>query len=277
MNTIGTNFNDPSSIVKALHNQDALLCCVSGGATKFTPQKVLIDAAIEAGVKLFFASEFASDVPSPHYQIFPPEFVGDKIKVRHYLEEKAAANEIAYTAWNGGPFFDMCRFFVLFTIFVIHLAKDDLYSGLNKGVAGFDIPARKAKIFGSGNNLSCWTPVPVIATAAVNMLRNSDHILDRAIFVSGVEGLTQNSILAALEAETGDIFEVEHVDVKQIKRDAFTALERQELRQAVRGMTLNLNFNEEDSVANSWGKVENELVGVKAVGVREAVSDYLKP
>lgn len=69
----------------------------------------MIDAAIEAGVKLFFASEFVADVMSPHYQIFETHFAGDKIKVRKYLEEKAAAGNIAWTALNGGPFFDMCK------------------------------------------------------------------------------------------------------------------------------------------------------------------------
>ncbi len=50
-----------------------MLCCVPGGATKFGTQKLLIDASIEAGVKLFFASESAADVVSPHYQIFPTD------------------------------------------------------------------------------------------------------------------------------------------------------------------------------------------------------------
>lgn len=91
--------------MNALRNQDAVVCCVPGSATKFAPQKLLIDAAIEAGVKLFFAREFASNVLSPHYEVFPPQFVGDKVKVRKYLEKKAPAGEIAYTALNGGSFF----------------------------------------------------------------------------------------------------------------------------------------------------------------------------
>lgn len=69
---------------------------------------MLIDAAIEAEVKLFFASEYSANVMGPHYQVFPTEVVGDKVKVRQYLDEKAAAGEIAWTALNGGPFFDMC-------------------------------------------------------------------------------------------------------------------------------------------------------------------------
>lgn len=143
------------------------------------------------------------------------------------------------------------------------------------GYAGFDIPNRRAKIYGSGNNLSCWTPLPMIARAVVNMLHNPSAIMNRGIYISGVTDLTQNAILAALEAETGDKFSIEHVDLKQIKKEALEALERGEYREATRGLTINSNFNEEDSAANFWNKVENDLVGVKPVSVREAVRDAM--
>lgn len=139
------------------------------------------------------------------------------------------------------------------------------------GHAGFDIPNRKAKIYASGNNLSCWTLLPTIAVAVVNMLRNPSAIANRGIFVSGVLDLTQNAILAALEAETGDKFFVEHVDVEPIKKEALEALEKGDYRQATRGLAINSNFNEKDSAANFWDKVENDLVGVKPVSVQEAV------
>ena len=108
INVVTADFNDSSSLVAALTGQDAILCCVPGGATQFASQKLLIDAAIEARVKLFFADEFISDVMSPHFQLFPAEVVGDKSKVRKYLVRKAMEGKIAWTALNGGPFFDMC-------------------------------------------------------------------------------------------------------------------------------------------------------------------------
>ncbi|MCJ1477710.1 hypothetical protein MMC13_006383 [Lambiella insularis] len=250
VHVVTADLEEASSLAKTLYSQDAVLCCVPGGATKFDSQKMLIDAAVAAGVKLYFASEYSGDILAPHYKIFPTQVVGDKIKIRKYLEEKANDGDIAYTALNGGPFFDMW---------------------LLGGHAGFDIAGRKAKIYGSGNNLACWTPLPSIARAVVNMLSNPDAILNRAIFVSGVRELTQNNTLAALEAEIGDKFEVEHVDVKRIRREAHEALARGEYRQASRGLAINAQFNEDDSGANFWGKVENELVGVEPVSVQEAV------
>lgn len=107
---ITADFDSSISLVAVLRGQDALLCCVPGGATKFAAQKLLIDAAIEAGVKLFFASEFGGNIMSPHYRLFPTEFAGDKVKVREYLGQRAMMGEIAWTSLNGGPFFDMCRY-----------------------------------------------------------------------------------------------------------------------------------------------------------------------
>jgi hypothetical protein len=77
--------------------------------------------------------------------------------------------------------------------------------------------------------------------------------------------------LAALEAETGDKFSVEHVDVEQVKKGALEALEKGDYGQATRGLIINSNFNEKDSAAHFWDKVENGLVDVKPMSVQEAV------
>lgn len=163
-------------------------------------------------------------------------------------------------ALNGGPFFDMW---------------------LTKGPAGFDLVQRKATIYDTGNNLACWTPLPVVASAVVNMLRSPDpKILNRAVFICGVKDVTQNAILAALESEIGKgegerKFTVDHVPLEPIKEAAMKALERGEWRNATRGLALWFNFKQGVSRADFWSKVENELVGVQAVGLDEAVRAVL--
>ena len=59
-----------------------------------------------------------------------------------------------------------------------------------------------------------------MGSAAANVLRGPDPILNRAAFIFGMKGVTQNAILEALEAEAGGKFTVEHVDVKKIKKEA---------------------------------------------------------
>jgi NAD(P)H-binding len=102
------DFASPDSLVQALHGTDAVLSLVPPSATKFEVQKPVIDAAVTAGVKVYFASEFSADILSAHYAVFPTEVVGDKVESRRYLEKLAKDGRINWMAINGGPFFDMC-------------------------------------------------------------------------------------------------------------------------------------------------------------------------
>jgi hypothetical protein len=83
------DFTSSSSLVAALISQatDALIVLLPGGAVRFASQKLFIDAAIEVGVKLFVADEYAGDIMSEHYKLLT-EIVGEKRMVREYLEEK---------------------------------------------------------------------------------------------------------------------------------------------------------------------------------------------
>ena len=238
-------------------------------------QKLLIDAAIEAGVKLFFPSEYSADIMGFRYQRFPSQIVGDKVEIRKYLVEKASSGAIAYIALNGGPFFDMCTL-RLDVLAFLEFTNLRLMTGLRKGHAGFNIPERKAIIYGTGNNLACWTPLPLIATAVVNALRNPAPTLNRAVFVCGVRDLTQNSMLASLEKVIGVKFDREYVDVGKLREEALEALARGEPLKAMRGLTLNAQFNENDSSANFWDKVENSLLGITALDMTDAVREYLE-
>ena len=254
-----------------------------GGATDLASQKLLIDASIAAGVKLFFASEYSADVMSPQYARLPTQVVGDKPQIRRYLEDRAREGSIAWTALNGGPFFDLCRSSrihcpglrtgTLFTFRSMKATDRAFTSGLTAGPAGFNIANRTATIYGTGNNLACWTPLPVIAQAVRNMLLPGTiaRIVNRAIFVCGVTDVTQHNILAALEAEIGSKFRVEHVDMEKIRQDATQALENGDWKAATRALTIKNQFDEEASAANFWHLVDNDIVEVGPVTVRDAV------
>lgn len=43
------------------------------------------------------------------FKRLPESVVGSKIRIREYLEALSKDNKIAWTALNGGPFFDMCK------------------------------------------------------------------------------------------------------------------------------------------------------------------------
>jgi hypothetical protein len=83
--------------------------CVTGSATQYDPSKLIIDAAIAAGVEFFFANEFVAHLTSEQFRRLPESHAGAKLRIRKYLEELGAQGKIAWTSLNGGPFFDMCK------------------------------------------------------------------------------------------------------------------------------------------------------------------------
>lgn len=140
-----------------------------------------------------------------------------------------------------------------------------------KGPAGFDIPNRQVRIYGTGNNNISWTPLPTIALAAVNMLRNPDPIINRAIHICPLPNLSQNVILAAVESVLGTKFTVTNIDIAKINANARIALERGEVGKAMKGLGISNQFYEEDGGGYFGELIENETVGVPEVSVEDAV------
>ena len=147
----------------------------------------------------------------------------------------------------------------------------DIYTGLMKGPAGFDIRNRRARIYGTGNNPLLWTPLPTMGLAAANMLRNPNPISNRPIHICPVPNLSQNILLNTLESILNTKFTVESVDVQKINKNALIALERGELAKAMKGLAMSNQFYEGDSGTDFGHLVENEIVGVQVMGVEDAV------
>jgi hypothetical protein len=145
-----------------------------------------------------------------------------------------------------------------------------------KGPAGIDVPGKRARIYGTGNNPLCWTPLPSIALAAANMLRNPSPILNRPIYINTVPNLTQSILLSTVESVLGQKFTVEHVDVEKINKHSLIALEKGEGGKAMKGLTVSNQFFEGDSGNNFSKLVENETVGVEIVSAEEAVRQAIE-
>lgn len=145
--------------------------------------------------------------------------------------------------------------------------------GLMKGPAGFDISNKLARIYGTGENNLCWTPLPTIALAAGNMLRNPTPIINRPIYICPFPKgqLTQNILLSTLETVLNTKFDVSHIDVAKINRNARIALDRGEGGKAMKGLNMSNQFYEEDSGNDFSDLVENEVVGVQTTTVEEEI------
>jgi len=106
------DYSSLDSLKETFSGQDAIVNCITGGATQYDPSKLIIDAAVAAGVKFFFANEFVGNIGSEQYERLPESLRGAKIRIREYLDALSKEGKVTWTALNGGPFFDMCKLMI---------------------------------------------------------------------------------------------------------------------------------------------------------------------
>ncbi|KAK6506562.1 hypothetical protein TWF506_011467 [Arthrobotrys conoides] len=173
----------PSSLEAAFNGQDAVVSIVAGAA--LGEQKKLIDAAVASGVKRFIPSEFGSNTDNKEAQELVPIF-SRKVEIKNYLESQTGGG-LTWTGIVTGPVFDR---------------------SLKLGVLGFDISSRRATIYDSGDRPFTASTFAQVSSAVVKVLQNPDKTENKYVYV-GSFTTTQNEVLAALEAVTGDNWTVE--------------------------------------------------------------------
>jgi len=185
---IRTIFEEPE-LTKALEGQDAVVSAV--GATGFHDQKVIVDAAIKAGVKRFIPSELSSNTLSAAVRQLVPVFEPKKA-ILDYLKEKESTG-LTWTGIAVGALFDW---------------------GLLSGFLGFDLANKKATIWDGGNKTFSLTNQSDVGKAIVGTLTHFSETANKYLYVATVT-TTQKDILASLESHSGQKWEVQDVSTDQ--------------------------------------------------------------
>ncbi|KAF3916378.1 hypothetical protein ABW21_db0206333 [Orbilia brochopaga] len=185
------DYNSHDSLVAAFKGQDTILSLVGTHVTD--TQIKFIDAAVDAGVKRFYPSEYgsvaSSDGDALVQQFWDRVGIHGKLGVFQHLRKLADEGKIEYTLIASGAFFDW---------------------GLQQGFIGFNLKERKATIFNSGDKPMSLSTLPHIAKVVVWSITHPDETRNRTIrFYS--HRTTQNELLAALEKLTGTKWTVEKV------------------------------------------------------------------
>ncbi|CAN9221821.1 unnamed protein product [Alternaria alternata] len=94
------DYNSIDSLEAAFRGQDAIVSTV--GMEAIPGQKLVIDAAIKAGVKRFIPSDFGALTTDPNASHFPHH--RGMIDIQNYLHAKADAGLIEYTILFVGAF-----------------------------------------------------------------------------------------------------------------------------------------------------------------------------
>ncbi|KAL2678563.1 hypothetical protein Neosp_009311 [[Neocosmospora] mangrovei] len=149
------DYSDVDSLVKVLSGQDAVVSTVGMGGT--LGQKLIIDAAIQAGVKRFIPSDFGSLTTNPAASHLPQHV--NLVEIQKYLKSKS--DEIEYTIFSIGAF----------TEFLINYG------------AVFDWKSKKAEIWGDGKSPFSTTSLSGAARAIVGALKSPVPTKNKNLFI----------------------------------------------------------------------------------------------
>jgi uncharacterized protein YbjT (DUF2867 family) len=166
---VEADFEDPQSLTAALNGQDAVVSTV--GDKGIMGQRLLIDAAVAAGVKRFLPSNFGSNMSNPNSRKLP--VFKDKVIIEDYLIEKCKTTDLTYTlVYTGG-----------FTDFAIP----------KKVIMNFS--EYKPTIFNGGDSKFSCTSLPTVGDAVVGVLAHPAETQNRAVYVSE-SFISQNQLLS---------------------------------------------------------------------------------
>jgi nucleoside-diphosphate-sugar epimerase len=192
-----------ASLLEAFKGQDAVISTISGGGLAL--QKSIVDAAIAAGVKAFFPSEYGVDT-SIHSSPEVVPFLGAKVEALDYL--KTQQDKISWTAIISGCLFDW---------------------GLNiPSFGGFNVPARTVTIYDGGDIPYEATNLDQVGKVIAASLKQPELIKNKYVYVNSFT-VTQNEVLMALEKATGEKFTASNSTVEELRQDGFKAMEAGQL------------------------------------------------
>lgn len=241
------------SLVSALKGQDAVVSAVASSGSAITDQKKIIDAAIEAGVKRFFPSEYGSDTTSPLILNYAPRW-SSKIEIRNYLKSKQ--DKLEWTVVFNGFFFDW---------------------GLKVGFISFNAKEKTATIYPKYKDVKfSATNLGDVGTAIAQSL--SPSIAPKtANQILRIRTLTtsQSELLAAFERATGSKFTVKEVDLDAAVVEAKEKLSKGDfsgMGKLIHAAALDERTGNDFDKA---GNVSNELLQLPSLQIDEAIRPFL--
>ncbi|VUC25780.1 unnamed protein product [Clonostachys rosea] len=249
---IDVNFDSVDELTAALKGQDALVSSV--GTPLLQGQKLLVDAAIAAGVKRVLPSEFGSNLDFANTRKLP--VFAHKVEVQDYLKEKAKTTPITYTFVYNSAFLD----WGLQHNFLLAHAEG------------------KPSIFDGGDITFSATTLSSVADAVVGVLSHPEETKNRTVFIEDTK-ITQNKLLElAKKANPSKTW-----NPQPAKLDDITAKADARLAQGIFDFETFVPYIFRAILDPAYGgnfpKTDNELLGLKGLTdeqVYEVVKKYVQ-
>jgi len=210
------------SLVSAFTGQDAVISIIGGMG--FGEQKGFVDAAVKAGVKRFFPSEFGINGQSEASKELTP-FFAVKQDLLDYLVEKEK-DGLTWTGVICGLLFDWVSIFsCLYALYGNDTDVSCSIQCLSNGFMGFDLATSQALIWDDGNTRFSGITEADLGKAVVGILHHPAETANKFVYVSSLSA-TQNETLEAVEKATSTKWEVTRVSTEQQLSGAKEALDK---------------------------------------------------
>jgi len=232
------DYTSTDSLIAALQGQDALVSSVAMAAVP--SQRLLIDAAVKAGIKRIIPSEFGGDLKNTSARKLPV-FAG-KVDIERYLDELAIKGETSYTLVFCGPFLDL---------------------GLRQGIF-LNFAERKANIYDGGDQLISTSRLGTAGKAVRRILTHPRETADRAVWVKDID-ISQNQLLKLAQSLTpGEEWQITNVSTAELEKQSMEQIKRKEVgAKTMQGLLLRGTFSPD--CGNLFLHVHNSVLGITGI------------
>ena len=225
--------------------------------TPLETQKRIARAAADAGVRRFIPADFGSCDSARGSRALEllPELYGVKAEMREYLQGLYEESGMGWTSLVCGHFFDY---------------------GLGSGLLGFDVRARKVRLFDGGEGYWSASTLGLVAEAVVGILRREEETRNRLLYVQSVR-TSQVEVLGVLEELTGEEWEREDVDSQEYikkQRMVYDGQEEGDKPQARENIVMVAGLIDGDWTERK--DFANELLGLKEEKAHDLIRNALE-
>ncbi|KAH8707198.1 NmrA-like family protein [Phaeosphaeriaceae sp. PMI808] len=169
VSVVEVNYDSLDSVTNALKGQDVVVNTISAGA--MVDQKLIINAAIAAGIKRYVPADYGSFTTDPKAQELA--VIMPMVDIQNYLKNKAAEGKIEWTVFQTGAFLDMI-------VGLVPLA--------------FDPATKSIQWYDDGEAKFSTTTSTTIGKAIAAALKKPEETRNRVLFVHDIV-ITQKKLI----------------------------------------------------------------------------------
>lgn len=237
-------------------------------------QKIMIDAACQAGVRRFIPSEYGSSSIDQPLEDFK-KLMAPKTELIGYLQEKCRLHpQLSWTCLSGGALFDVVgsKYRICCPCAAANVTDNQ---GIHSGAWGFSVSERTATIFDTGEARFDSTTIPTMAQSVVSVLQRpvdsaNQYLLIRSFIVS------QSEILVVLEDIAQSKWVVSYVDAENLRQEGWRLLAVGNYKQGIESIIRGALLQGQKDISVSQDALANTQLRLPTTNLRDYLENIVK-